>query len=60
METKKLQEKIKELEGKIETQDKEILLLRAVLKAVRKVSEDRSVKEDKERLKELEDQLSNL
>lgn len=60
METKKLQEKIKELEGKIETQDKESLLLRAVLKAVRKVSEDRSVKEDKERLKELEDQLSNL
>lgn len=60
MKTEELQKKIKDLKAKIEEQDEEILLLRAVLKAVRKVREDHSIEEDKERLKELEDQLNNL
>lgn len=60
MEKEKLKAKIKDLEDKIEAQDEEILLLRAVLKALRNIREDKSVKEDKEKLKELEDQLSNL
>lgn len=60
MDTKKLKEKIKDLEKQVAEKDEEIMLLRAVLDALRNVREDRSGKEDKEKLKELEAKLNNL
>lgn len=60
MDTEKLKQKIKDLEKQVEEKDEEILLLRAVLDAVRNVLEERSTKKDKEKLKELESKLDNL
>lgn len=60
METEKLQKQIKILETQLQKKDEEILLLRAILKALKNVQEDRSSKEDKEKLKKLEAQIGNL
>lgn len=60
MDTEKLEQKIKDLKKQVEEKDEEILLLRAVLDALRNVLEERSTKKDKEKLKELESKLDNL